>query len=265
MLRSNLKYLRTKNKISQEEMAILLGISRSTYSNYEKGKSEPPAGMLLKISNHFSVRTDDLLSSDLGVPLFHQKPEKADSILSDDIRILPITISGEGRQNVEFVQAKALAGYVAGIKDQGYISKLPRFRIPKLPEGSYRAFEIEGHSMPPIHDGYIVIGKFVEHARDIKNGGRYILILRDGDVVFKKVISELNKGKRFILASDNSEFLPYSVLANDILEAWELAAFIGFPNKIDMNYILLDRLQNIEKQIALLVSRNPSIEMKNGE
>lgn len=119
--------------------------------------------------------------------------------------------------------------------------------------------------MPPIHDGYIVIGKFVEHARDIKNGGRYILILRDGDVVFKKVISELNKGKRFILASDNSEFLPYSVLANDILEAWELAAFIGFPNKIDMNYILLDRLQNIEKQIALLVSRNPSIEMKNGE
>ena len=51
--------------------------------------------------------------------------------------------------------------------------------------------------------------------------------------------------EKVILTSDNPEFLPYSVDAKDVLEAWEFVAFIGFPEKIDMNYILLDKLNVI--------------------
>ena len=107
--------------------------------------------------------------------------------------------------------------------------------------------------MPPIQHGYIVIGRFVEHARDLKNGQRYIVVIRDKGVVFKKVISELDLNQRLILTSDNPEFLPYSVSAKDVLEAWEFVAFIGFFDKIDIHYLLLDKLDHIQHQITKLI------------
>ncbi len=254
MLRSNLKYLREKKNLTQNEVAKLLGVSRSTYANYEKGQSEPFASQLLKIAQLYKVSTDDLLTKDIGVPLFRLTSEKSDSILSDNIRVLPITVSDTPKMNIEWVPAKAIAGYVAGMRDASYISELPRFYLPKLSEGTYRAFEIRGNSMPPIQEGNIVIGRFVEHARDLKNGQRYIVVIRNEGVVFKKVISELDVNQRLILASDNAEYLPYSVAAKDVLEAWEFKAFIGFSDKIDMNYILLDKLHFIQQQITILTS-----------
>lgn len=254
MLRSNLKYLREKKKLTQSDIAKLLEVSRSTYANYEREESEPPASQLLKIAQFYKVSTDDLLTKDIGVPLFQHTPEKTDNILSDNIRVLPITVSENHKHNIEFVPAKAIAGYVSGMKDPMYITELPRFYLPKLSEGTYRAFEIEGDSMPPIHNGYIVIGKFVEHARDLKNGRRYVVVLRDEGVVFKKVISELDRDKKLILASDNIEYLPYSVAAKDVLEVWEFVAFIGFPDKVDMNYIILDKLHQIQRQIAMITT-----------
>ncbi len=254
MLRSNLKYLREKKKLTQNDVAKVLGVSRSTYANYEREESKLPAIQLLKTAQFYNVSTDDLLTKDIGAPLFRQTPEKSDSILSNDIRVLPITVTENQNPNIELVPVQAIAGYIAGMKEVSYISELPRFYLPKLPEGTYRAFEIKGDSMPPIQDGYIVIGRFVEHARDLKNGHRYIVVIRDEGVVFKKIVSELDVNKKLVLVSDNTEYLPYSVAAKDVLEAWEFIAFIGFPTKTDMNYILLDKLHQIQQQIAMLTA-----------
>jgi transcriptional regulator with XRE-family HTH domain len=254
MLRSNLKYLREKKKLTQGEVAKTLQISRSTYANYEKEESEPTASQLLKLAKFYKVSTDDLLTKDIGAPLFRPGTEKQDSILSENIRLLPITVPENTKTNIELVPAKAIAGYVTGMRESSYISELPRFYLPKLPEGYYRAFEIEGDSMPPIQNGYIVVGRFVEHARDLKNGQRYIVIIRNEGVVFKRVISELDVNQRLILASDNPEYLPYSVSVKDVLEAWAFTAFIGFPDKLDTNYLILDKLDQIQHQITKLTS-----------
>ncbi len=254
LLHTNLKYLREKEKLTQGELAKILGISRSTYANYEKEESEPPASQLLKLAQFYKYSTDDLLTKDIDVPLFQTGVGKQDSILSENIRLLPVIVSENPETNVELVPAKAIAGYVSGMKEASYISELPRFYLPKLPEGSYRAFEIEGDSMPPIQHGYIVIGRFVEHARDLKNGRCYVVVIRDEGVVFKRVISELDINQRLILASDNSEYQPYSVSIKDVLEAWEFTAFIGFSEKMDMNYLILDKLHNIQHQITKLTA-----------
>lgn len=255
MLNANLKYLREKRNLTQEQVGKIVGVGRSTYANYEK-ESDLPSSYLLKLAQYYQVSANDLLTKDIGAPLFRQEKEQADHILSDDLRILPITVSGDQKTNIELVPAKAIAGYVSGMKETEYIAELPRFYLPKLREGTYRAFEIEGDSMPPIQNGYIVVGRFVEHARELKNGNRYILVLRNKGVVFKKVVSEIDKNNLLILTSDNSEFLPYSVAGKDVLEAWEFAAFIGFPDNIDMNFILLDKLHLIQQQIALMSSEN---------
>lgn len=254
MLGANLKYLRGKKKLAQSEVARELGVSRSTYANYENEESEPPASQLLKLAQFYSVSTDDLLTKDISAPSFGTGSDKSDSILSERVRVLPITVSERLQPNIELVPAKAIAGYIMGMKDATYVSELPRFHLPKLPEGSYRAFEVEGDSMPPIQPGYIVIGKFVEHARELKSGGRYIVVVRDEGVAFKRVISELDLNQRLILASDNPAYLPYSVSAKDVLEAWELTAFIGFPDKVDVNHLLLDKLHHIQHQLTKITT-----------
>ena len=61
----NLRYLREKNKLRQEDMESLLSIKPTTCSNYENGVSEPPIEGLIRISNFFEVSLQELIMEDL--------------------------------------------------------------------------------------------------------------------------------------------------------------------------------------------------------
>jgi len=255
MLQQNLKYLRETNHIPQKEIAELLEVNRSTYRNYETGRSDLTTNKLLKLAEFYQVRVDDLLTKDIGSPSFSKDNVLEDNITSKHVRVLPIAVPNNDIQdatNVEFVSVKAMAGYSINNQEEAFISSLPRIQIPKLPKGIYRAFEIEGDSMPPIEQGYIVIGKYINHIKEIKNGKRYVLVLRNNGIVFKRVTSEFEQNKKLILVSDNSEYTPFSVDGTNVLEAWEFVAFIGFPTNIDMNYIILDKLHELERKMNLL-------------
>lgn len=58
---NNIKSLRIDNDYSQQEIATILGISRSRYSNYENGIHEPPLNILIELSNIYNCSIDDLL------------------------------------------------------------------------------------------------------------------------------------------------------------------------------------------------------------
>lgn len=59
----NLKWLRNTRCLTQEKMAKKLGITRSTYGNYELGRRTPDADMLVKIAKTFQISVDDLLDT----------------------------------------------------------------------------------------------------------------------------------------------------------------------------------------------------------
>lgn len=63
---NNLKSLRTDNDYGQKEIADAIGISRSRYSNYENGISEPNVDVLIKLSDFFNCSIDDLLKNKLN-------------------------------------------------------------------------------------------------------------------------------------------------------------------------------------------------------
>ena len=46
----NIKQLRIKKKMTQDELSEVLFVTRQTVSNYETGKSRPDIDMLIKIS-----------------------------------------------------------------------------------------------------------------------------------------------------------------------------------------------------------------------
>lgn len=55
-----IKNLRIDNDLTQKAIAIELGISQQTYSDYEKGKYDIPNEMILKIADYYKVSIDYL-------------------------------------------------------------------------------------------------------------------------------------------------------------------------------------------------------------
>ena len=59
-----LKDKRTGLGLSQEQLAEQLGVTRQTIANWEKGKTYPDIGSVLKLSDLYSVSLDELLKED---------------------------------------------------------------------------------------------------------------------------------------------------------------------------------------------------------
>ncbi len=58
---NELKYLRESRDLLQKDVAQVLGISRSAYSNYENGIRSPDPETLKRMADFFSVSVDKIL------------------------------------------------------------------------------------------------------------------------------------------------------------------------------------------------------------
>ncbi len=65
-----LKQLRLKNKLTQSELADILGVKPTAISNYESERNEPSFDKLIALSKYFDVSCDYLLGvSDTYLPV----------------------------------------------------------------------------------------------------------------------------------------------------------------------------------------------------
>ena len=65
-LHQNIRCLRRKLSLSQEELATRVGLNRGNIASYEKGTAEPKICNLLKLSNLFGISIIDLTQKDLS-------------------------------------------------------------------------------------------------------------------------------------------------------------------------------------------------------
>ena len=63
---NNLKILRKKNLMTQQQVGDMLNISRQAYSNYETGKRAPEIGLLAKLSDFYHVTLDDMVKQTIS-------------------------------------------------------------------------------------------------------------------------------------------------------------------------------------------------------
>lgn len=66
--RANLQYLRAQRNLTQERLAILLGVSRQAISKWESEKAYPEMDKLLMICDLFGCTLDDLVLGDVSRP-----------------------------------------------------------------------------------------------------------------------------------------------------------------------------------------------------
>lgn len=237
-LKKNIKFLRERHgKMTQGNLAKIIGKSRSAISSYEDGRAEPDVNTLAAVATHFNVTIDQLVKTDLRlleVKQIHKQQELKKYVSAENLRILTVTVDKEGKETTVLVPEKASAGYTLGYGDETYIQELPSFYFPFLDkEKTFRAFEIEGDSMLPIKPGMVVIGEYVENFDTIKDGQVCILVSREAGIVLKKVFKTTAGKDKLLLKSNNLAYAPYEIEAGSIIEIWKFTAFYAkeFPEE----------------------------------
>jgi transcriptional regulator with XRE-family HTH domain len=225
-LSSNVKFLRKRRNMSQEEMAVALDSKRSVLNSYENNVASPPLEMAIRISDFFRISLDTLLRVDL-TRLQESKVAELERGLEDYIkgkylRVITTTVTPDNRENIELVSEKARAGYTAGYADSKFISELPQFSLPFLDHRKkYRSFQISGDSMLPIQDKTYVTCEYVEDWFSLKDGLCYVILTKEDGIVFKRVYNDIAKNKKLVLVSNNPLYKPYEVNIEDVIEIWK--------------------------------------------
>lgn len=239
----NLKYLRKLRGWTQEEFANKLGIKRSLIGAYEEERADPRLDVLEVLAEMFKLSLDELLLKDLSVTSgSYMAKRRQQKMMAAD------------RNVIHFVPVKAAAGYLAGYADTEFIDELNTFTLPMLSGGNYRAFEIIGDSMLPTPSGSIIVGEKIENAGDIKNNQAYILVSRHEGIVYKRVEKNNKTKNKLTLVSDNPQYQPYQVNAEDVIELWQaqmVISKVSSQQRWDMNS-LASMVNNLQSQVSTL-------------
>jgi transcriptional regulator with XRE-family HTH domain len=239
----NLKYLRKLRGWTQEEFANKLGIKRSLIGAYEEERADPRLEVLEIIADIFKLSLDELLLKDLSISSENYMAKRRQQKM----------MSAE-RNLIHFVPVKAAAGYLASYADSEFIDELNTFTLPMLAGGNYRAFEIIGDSMLPTPSGSIIVGEKIENTSDIKNNQAYIVVSRNEGIVYKRVEKNNRSKNKLTLISDNPQFQPYQINAEDVMELWQaqmVISKISQQQRWDVNS-LASMVNNLQSQVSTL-------------
>lgn len=175
-LAKNLKYLRLKNHLSQEELADMLGYkSFTTIQKWESGVSEPNLKIVKKLSNYYHVNINDLVYTDL------QNHGLSKIQWNDNVE--PSSVSNE------FISIPVLGSVPAGVPIEAVQDIIDTIKIPSdfvSDDLSYFALRVKGDSMYPMYlEGDTII---VELRHDCESGQDAIVYVNGYDATLKTVL-----------------------------------------------------------------------------
>jgi transcriptional regulator with XRE-family HTH domain len=239
IISSNIKFLRKKKGLTQQNFADQVGIKRSLVGAYEEERAEPKY---------------DFIKETINEKWVSPAPK-------GNLRILSISVDKEDNENIEMVPLKASAGYLNGYADVEYVAKLPKLYLPMFKQGTYRGFEINGDSMLPLVSGTVIIGEYVENWSDVKGGDTYVVISKSDGVVYKRIGGKFKENKKLKLISDNPVYEPYEINAEDVLEIWKAKAYISthmpMPTPEPTMESLTSMMTQMQRSIANLSPPTP--------
>ena len=201
----NVKAIREKLDISQEEFAKLLGVSSRTVQNWERGKTIPDSKreMLLNLANGNK-------SSPLKpMPYFG----------GDDGSVVSLPL----------IPLDALAGLPGDDNDGVLFDNYERYTIPEFSaKGAQYLIRVSGTSMlPKYNNGDILACRKIDEITFFQWGKVYVMDTRQGMLV-KKVLPDKSNPDNVLCVSENkSEFPPFSLPKEEIRSLSIVVGVIG--------------------------------------
>ena len=104
MIGTNIRVLRKIFDETQEELALVLNVGKTTISQYETGKREPYIDTLEKIADHYMITVDVLTSYDLSDQQYKIEINE-DVLLNRMVEMTPYFSSDKSKKNEYFCQA----------------------------------------------------------------------------------------------------------------------------------------------------------------
>jgi transcriptional regulator with XRE-family HTH domain len=228
-LGSNLKFLRTRKKKTQDFIASTLGFTRTKWTAYETGQAKnPQMDDLITISDYFKFSIDLLLRENLSayseLKLFEIE-NSFDYAKGNNLRIVAISVDKDQKENIEYVGATVKAGYMVGYNDPDFIKELPKVALPFITRGkTMRMFDSEGDSMLPLPEKCKILGEYIDDWFDVKDGDIYIVISHTQGYAIKKVYKQLNMNS-LTLKSLNSIYPEYEIYLSEVNELWKFKGY----------------------------------------
>ncbi len=240
----NLRYLRKLRGWTQEEFANKLKIKRSLVGAYEEERAEPRLDVMEIICNIFKLTFEEFLLKDLT-------QAKNGGNYLDKRRALKMNTQAS---SIQFVPVKASAGYLAGYADANFLDELNTFTLPMLAPGNYRAFEIIGDSMLPIQSGSVIVGEKIENFDEVKTNNTYIIVSKNGGIVYKRINRNNRVKSKLTLVSDNPQYEPYQLDAEEVIELWKAQMVITKANATQSWNVnqLAGLVNNLQEQVSNL-------------
>ena len=85
---SKIKAARLKKKMTQEQVAELLGVSRQTISNWENEKSYPDIISVIKMSDCYEVSLDYLLKGEQTMKTYYEYLEESTNVVKSNQKMI---------------------------------------------------------------------------------------------------------------------------------------------------------------------------------
>ena len=256
---SNIKLLRKRHKRTQDDIANLLNMKRSTVSGYENEVAQPGIDVLIAFSKYYKIAIDTLIKVELSLlteSQLIQIERGLDTFISGgELRVHATSVDADNNENIELVNQKASAGYRAGYADPEYIRVLPTFQMPFLSrEKKYRTFQIVGDSMLPIPTGSWVTGEFIQNWHLLRDGQAYIILTIEDGIVFKVVENHIKTEGKLKLYSLNSLYHPYDINIKEVREIWKFVHYISseMPETNQPRQNLERAVADIKRDVAQL-------------
>ena len=187
----NLKYLREKKGLEQQELADMLNVGRSTISCWENDLRSPQMEYVLKLAQYFNVK-DNFIFDDLSATEFDNA-----SFVELEEEIIKIPIYGTIKAGIPIESQEDIIDYV---------------EIPKSWTKGNKKFyglKISGDSMFPkyVEDDIVVFEDSRSYNIDSAKNKDCAVMVNGDDATFKKVL----------VNDDSITLVPYNTGAYDVV------------------------------------------------
>ena len=152
------------------------------------------------------------------------------------------------------VMQRQFAEYGQRYRQTDFLRRLPAMHLPTLPEDHYRAFEAGDDFAFP---GALLVGKFVRNWFDIADGKLYVLLIQQqptgAGIRCRRVYNQVKVKGSLLLTTDRVDLPNLDVALNDVLEVWEVCAFVS--QQLPPSPPNTDRLRQLVDELKFEVER----------
>jgi transcriptional regulator with XRE-family HTH domain len=289
----NIKFLRKKNKLTQEKFAQAIGIKRSSVGSYEEDRAVPPVEVLAQIASAFALSVDVLLYQRLDIALLNTSVNQP---LQDTSQPTEIEIEEKAIAQNEFSDFPLFASLPdpKPPKNQSSIqefkspstyknsAKIPSSSsgIPYLNKGQIKRFINETDKeaflsmQVTMHFPFLAYSEcflaldapldfplnesvlLVEISYDlskIQSGENHILFLKSGDYIYRRLYSQLHIKGTVLCSSDKAGIQSEEIDGAEIVGIGLPKSFISL--EMPKPEIDTQNLKTKLNELNLLISR----------